>query len=204
MIKVDKDRYQFLKEILSQIPNGRGIEVGTFKGEFSKEILNMWDGTLIMLDVWRPLGGEYMDSSNHVNFENGVYGEVMSNIKGMEDRGIMLRCDSEIGSKIFEDESLDFVYIDANHAYSFVKQDISLWWPKVKKGGWICGHDYLDIDWWNDKNFDKNGVDKHIWNEYGYFGMFGVNPAVQEFCKETELIPYITSEFFGSWFVKKI
>lgn len=204
MIKVNKDRLQFLKEILNEIPKGKGIEVGTFKGELSKEILNMWDGTLYMLDVWRPLGNEYIDSSNHANFENGVYGDAMSNIRGFEDRGIMIRCDSEVGSNIFENESLDFAYIDANHAYSFVKQDIELWWPKVKKGGWLCGHDYIALDWWNDPKFDANGIDKHIWNENGYFGMFGVNPAVEEFCKDTGLVAYITGEFFGSWFVKKI
>jgi hypothetical protein len=59
------------------------------------------------------------------------------------------------------------------------------------------------MDWWNDPKFDKNGIDKHIWNENGYFGMFGVNPAVEEFCKETGNNAYITNEFFGSWFVKK-
>jgi len=203
-MRLEKDRLEFLKEILEPMPEGKGIEVGTFKGELSKEILTMWPGTLIMLDVWRPLGGEYVDSSNHANFANGVYGDAMSNIQGMEDRGVMLRASSEVGSKLFPDESLDFAYIDANHAYHFVKEDIALWWPKVKKGGWLCGHDYIAMDWWNDPKFDKNGIDKHIWNKNGYFGMFGVNPAVDEFCKAEGLVPYITQEFFGSWFVKKV
>jgi len=44
---------------------------------------------------------------------------------------------------LFEDESLDFVYIDANHEYKWVSSDIVLWFPKVKKGGWIGGHDYV-------------------------------------------------------------
>ena len=204
MINVEKDRLEFLREMLGQIPNGKGIEVGTFKGELSREILNMWNGTLYMLDVWRPLGSEYMDSSNHGNFEQGVFRDAMDNIKGLEDRGVMIRATSEVGADIFADESLDFAYIDANHAYAFVKQDIALWWPKVKKGGWLCGHDYIKMDWWNDPKFDKNGIDKHIWGEFGYFGMFGVNPAVEEFCKATGLNAYITNEFFGSWFVKKV
>lgn len=204
MINVEKDRLEFLREMLGQIPNGKGIEVGTFKGELSREVLKMWNGTLYMLDVWRPLGNEYMDSSNHGNFEQGVFRDAMDNIKGMEDRGVMIRATSEVGADIFADESLDFAYIDANHAYAFVKQDIALWWPKVKKGGWLCGHDYIKMDWWNDPKFDKNGIDKHIWSEHGYFGMFGVNPAVEEFCKATGLNAYITNEFFGSWFVKKV
>jgi len=42
----------------------------------------------------------------------------------------------------FEDESLDFVYIDGEHTYDGVKKDIELYLPKVKKGGYIGGHDY--------------------------------------------------------------
>jgi predicted O-methyltransferase YrrM len=41
-------------------------------------------------------------------------------------------------------ESLDFVFIDANHAYDYIKQDINVWLPKVKPGGLICGDDYID------------------------------------------------------------
>jgi hypothetical protein len=44
--------------------------------------------------------------------------------------------------KDFEDESLDFVYIDANHGFKFVAEDIYEWLKKVKKGGVISGHDY--------------------------------------------------------------
>ena len=44
--------------------------------------------------------------------------------------------------KDFEDNSLDFVYIDANHEYSFVFEDIIEWTKKVKSGGVVYGHDY--------------------------------------------------------------
>jgi hypothetical protein len=203
MIEVEKNRIEFIKEIVSKFPNGKGIEVGTFKGELSKEILNMWNGTLYMLDVWRPLGNEYIDASNHANFEHGVYREAMNNINGFEDRAIMIRSSSAIGSDIFPDESLDFVYIDANHAYDFVKEDIAKWYPKVKPGGWLCGHDHIKINWWSDLNFHENGIDKHIWSGSVYHGVFGVNPAVEEFCKKTGNNAYITNEFFGSWFVRK-
>jgi predicted O-methyltransferase YrrM len=42
----------------------------------------------------------------------------------------------------FDDESLDFVYIDANHRPDFVREDIREWTKKVKKGGIVSGHDY--------------------------------------------------------------
>jgi len=42
----------------------------------------------------------------------------------------------------FKDESIDFVFIDCDHVYESVKKDILAWWPKVKKGGIIAGHDF--------------------------------------------------------------
>lgn len=45
-------------------------------------------------------------------------------------------------NKNIPDESLDFIYIDGNHQYSSVLEDIKLWYPKVKPGGIFAGHDY--------------------------------------------------------------
>ncbi len=203
--KRDINRIDLIKEIGTEFPKGFGVEVGTFKGEFSKQILENWSGTLYMVDVWRCLGDEYIDSSNHGNFDIEIFGESIKNIKGHEDRGVMVRASSEIASNMFLDNSLDFVYIDANHAYDFVKEDIELWYPKVKKGGYLCGHDYIDLDWYNDPHFLENKKDKHIWSDGGkfYHGIFGVNPAVDEFCNENNYTPTITSEWFGTWLIKK-
>jgi hypothetical protein len=44
----------------------------------------------------------------------------------------------------FENESLDLVYIDGDHRFECVMIDILLWLPKIKIGGYICGHDYTD------------------------------------------------------------
>jgi hypothetical protein len=204
MEKRDITRIELINTIGKEFPNGKGVEVGTFKGEFSKEILENWEGTLYMVDVWRPLSDkEYLDSSNHNNFENGVYSEAMKNISGHEDRAVMVRASSEIAANMFEDNSLDFVYIDANHAYDYVVQDINLWYPKVKEGGYLCGHDYINMDWYNDPNFSPNGKDKHIYSSNFYHGVFGVNPAVDEFCTQNEYHSQVTNEWFGSWWLKK-
>lgn len=203
------DRIELIKSLLPDYPKGIGVEVGTFKGEFAQEIMKVWDGTLFLIDVWRDLGVEYNDSSNHKNFQGGVYGDCMRNIQGFEDRAIMIRATSEISSNFFEDNSLDFVYIDANHAYEFVKQDIELWFPKVKKGGLVMGHDYLKMDW-STPPFADNGIDKHIWLNGGdgeefnhYAGVFGVNPAVNEFCILNNYSPNFTDEWLGTWYFKK-
>jgi hypothetical protein len=203
------DRIELLNIIFTLNQTGKGVEVGTFKGEFSKEILQRWQGKLYMVDVWRELGEEYIDSSNHKNFDGGVYGDCMNNIKGFEDKGIMVRSTSKVASDMFTDNSLDFVYIDANHAYDYVRQDIELWYPKVKSGGWVMGHDYIKLDWL-EPPFTENGKDKHIWVNDGnggpyniYAGIFGVNPAVDEFCKEYNYQPNFTSEFFATWYFRK-
>ncbi len=202
-MKKDITRLDLFNEIKLNFEDGFGVEVGTFKAEFSKFILDNWNGTLYMVDVWRPLGDEYLDSSNHKNYQNQVYSHAMNNLQGLEDRGIMIRANSQKASEIFQDESLDFVYIDANHAYDFVVDDINYWYSKVKKGGYLWGHDYISLDWYNDPNFLPNQKDKHIYSKDFYHGVFGVNPAVDEFCKNNNYEPTITNEFFGTWLIKK-
>lgn len=206
--KLQEERTPVLTRKLRQIGAKKGVEIGVFKGQFSKELMENWDGTLYMIDPWRPLGEEYIDSSNHANHQN-AYTEAMDSIRGYEDRAFMLRGLSEELVNIFEDNSLDFVYIDGNHAYDYVKQDMELWWPKLKQGGLFAGHDYLGTDW-DDVNLLENGKDKEWWmkggnpeDEYRYAGIFGVNPAVNEFCAEKGYHFYITSEWTGSWhFIK--
>lgn len=180
-----------------------GVEVGVYKGDFSKEVLNKWKGTLYLVDPWKKLGEEYKDISNT---DDEIYRDVIKNIKEFDkdDRAIMIRCLSKNAVKLFNDESLDFVYIDANHAYDFVKEDLEIWWPKVKKGGYICGHDYLDIDWYKDPNFAENKKDKLIWLQSTFLGHFGVNPAVDEFCEKYNLYGSLSNEWFGSYFINKL
>jgi len=55
---------------------------------------------------------------------------------------VKLKGYSSTMSRMFSNNFLDFVYIDARHDYHSVYNDINCWLPKVKKGGWIGGHDY--------------------------------------------------------------
>ena len=192
-------RVELIQQLNKEKPNGIGVEVGVFKGEFSKIIMENWNGTLYMVDVWSSLSkDEYIDASDHGNFsENEIYGAAINNIKGYDDRAIMVRAKSEAASHMFEDNSLDFVYID---------QDINLWYPKVKPGGYISGHDYLSYIDYNDpnENFKGNGKDVDIYGHDGkYWGVFGVNPAVDEFCIANGYQPYVTKEYSGTWYLNK-
>jgi predicted O-methyltransferase YrrM len=70
--------------------------------------------------------------------------------------------------KRFSDQSLDFVYIDANHRFYHVAQDIRAWWPKVRMGGLLAGHDYFTY------GSVKKAVDEWAKGE-GYF-LFTTDP----------------------------
>ena len=205
-IKHEYDRSEFLNLLNKLCPKGRGVEIGVFKGDFSREVLGKWNGKLFMVDVWRELGDEYIDSSNHKNHLD-AYEKTMENIREFEDRGIMIRSTSKDCIDLFEDNSLDFVFIDANHAYDSIKEDINLWFPKVKKGGIFSGHDYINLEW-SETPYLENGKDKHIYtNTFSgrviYNGIFGVNPAVDEFCEDNGYELNITNEWFGTWWMIK-
>lgn len=205
--KIYNHRDLWIEDINKYIGVGKGVEIGVFKGEFSKQILKNWDGVLYMVDVWKALGDEYIDSSNHAHHST-AYKETMDNIQGYEDRAIMIRTNSKIASEMFEDESLDFIFIDANHAYEYVVEDIELWFPKLKKGGMFSGHDYILMDWYNDPNFLENKKDKHIYTfttdgKPFYNGIFGVNPAVDEFCEKMGYKVNHTGEWFSTWWFVK-
>jgi len=52
------------------------------------------------------------------------------------------RCCSVKAAAAFHDQSLDFIYIDALHTFDAVSRDLAAWWPKLRPGGLIAGHDY--------------------------------------------------------------
>jgi hypothetical protein len=198
------NREELVVKELNQRNYKTGVEIGTFKGYFAQHILRNWNGTLYMVDVWRELEKkEYTDISNRTT-EDNVWFEAMKAIDGFEDRALMLRMKSNQASKLFADDSLDFIYIDANHKYDAVKEDIELWWPKLKSGGMLAGHDYLKLDWSTTPKAE-NGMDVHIYDAptSHYVGLFGVNPAVDEFAKNKQYEVFQTDEWYGTWYLFK-
>jgi hypothetical protein len=196
-----KQREEFGEFLTSKNLIKKGVEVGSFKGKFARTILEKWEGVLYMVDPWYELE-DYNDMSN-IGLNQDAYLEAMRSINDFRDRAYMLRCLSKQAVDLFPDESLDFVYIDGNHEYSYVVQDIKLWYPKVKKGGIVAGHDYLDIDWYDHEYSEKN-KNKYMWgNGQHFIGVFGVNPAVDEFCKENNIEFSLTEEFSRTWYFEK-
>ena len=204
-----ENRHEICDLLNSQGLTGKGVEIGSFVGRYARHILDNWKGTLYLIDPWRePRKGSDVEGS--VN--NVVTPETMLKtakaLEGVEDRGIMIRALSHQAVDLFQDGSLDFIYIDGDHSYEGVKKDIQLWFPKVKKGGLVAGHDYLRLkkenDWFLDPNFLPNGKGKYIYFGGSYVGVFGVNPAVDEFVKKHDYELKATREsYFGTWYFLK-
>ena len=117
-----------------------GVEVGTSSGANAVEVIKEWKEVekLYCVDSY-PV---YADFKTQLAQTTLLFCAISNFIPQPK---IHLKLEDSIkAAKEFEDGSLDFVYIDANHSYDAVKADILAWLPKVKKGGIIGGH---DLDW---------------------------------------------------------
>ena len=203
-----ENRREICDLLNSQGLTGKGVEIGSFVGRYARHILDNWKGTLYLIDPWRKRPSSDVEYSDNDKVTPKTMLEAAKTLKGVEDRAIMIRALSHQVVDLFQDGSLDFVYIDGDHSYEGAKQDIRLWFPKVKKGGLIAGHDYLRLDnkgdWFVDRNFLPNGKDKHIYKDGSYMGVFGVNPAVDEFIGNNNYELRVTQEsYFGTWYFLK-
>lgn len=161
--------------------HGDGVEVGVLYGENAEKILQRWKcARLFLVDPYVHWPDDiYTDCTNTVDFEEARK-TAMDRLAGFTNKFFIAET-SEQASKMFADESLDFVYLDANHNPENITQDIGLWWPKVKPGAVFGGHDYYDRD------------DPHF--------KCGVQTAVTKFCEMERLKPVLCECL--SWFVKK-
>ena len=116
------------KQILSNNKCVTGVEVGVLRGENAREIMREWleVNTLYLVD-------------NYKNNEK-EYNTALEILRGWENRLEWIIDDSVQAAQTLYD--LDFAYIDGDHSYNGVKRDIEAYWPKIKKGGVLCGHDY--------------------------------------------------------------
>ena len=113
----------------------KGAEIGVERGTTTQQLLTSFpDLHIIAVDPWLD-GYEDWDLAE-------CRREFELRAKAFPDRITVLDTDSVSASKMVEDESIDFVFIDAVHTYEAVIADIAAWSPKVKGGGFITGHDY--------------------------------------------------------------
>jgi len=168
------NRRQFLLDILPK--ESVGAEIGVHLGEFSKQILDaISPRELHLIDPWEhqtssiyktawygggAIGGQTELDERYASvietFSQNIYDQQVKVHRGYS---------TDILQK-FQDQYFDWVYIDGNHLYEYVKKDIELSLQKVKSGGYITGDDYGEGGWW------QGGVKKAV-------DEFANNQAVQ-------------------------
>ena len=109
-------------------------EIGVFRGK----ITAMWNITLIH----RNFPYEYYAIDHFENPVYDLYEIAKQNLQPVIDKIHLVKNYSIEEAKNHPNESFDIVYLDASHEYADVKKDIYAWWPKIKKGGFLCGDDY--------------------------------------------------------------
>jgi hypothetical protein len=182
-----KSRYDIGHVLTEMGLLGRGVEVGVAFGENAEIILDSCEiSQLILVDPWN-----YVPNENPKGFADaikdwsGCYLYCEDKLRRFGDRAVMTRLSSVQGARAFQNNSLDFVYIDANHMRPYIDNDLNAWFDKVKKGGIFGGHDYHNV---NTENYQCN-----------------VKDAVDEFFSQTNYTIHVTNAEGDapSWYIIK-
>ena len=151
---------QLLKKIKTKLPDKRNFifklikknsvccEIGVWKGEFSELILKKNKPTkLYLIDPWKDFGDDYFDKKhNKYKQENQdlrfnlVNEKLKKNISNKQVE--ILKMTSEEAFGRLEHIKFDFIYIDGNHQYKFVKYDIENYFRLLNNSGYLIGDDY--------------------------------------------------------------
>jgi len=172
--------------LLEKMPKGAVCsEVGVWKGDFSDRILSITSPKkLHLIDPWefqsefpeRMYGGSVAKNQNDMDaIYQGVIKRFSNRPNVVFNRGKSKKIISE-----FKDNYFDWVYIDGNHYYEYVLNDLNYCLQKVKPGGFITGDDYT----WGEKY------------------CFPVKQAVLDFIRENDLERNL--KVLGSQFIIKI
>jgi len=179
-----KGRRGFPK-LLKEIGAKRIAEIGVADGENIQTLCECDPDIIVAIDDWAQ-PSRSTEFVHRTGIVNGFHPVVKM---ALQNRAILpIRLESEIAVKIFDDGFFDFVYIDANHTYKYVKRDIGIWWDKVAENGMLAGHDY--------NLCELRGPQ-----------VSGVKRAVHEFASERGLLVTIVEEespySFDSWVLVK-
>lgn len=143
-----------------------GVEIGVHDGDHALDMMeNLPIEKLYLIDPWMSYE-DYYESVGNPRKTTSALNERMrvtqKILKKYGNKVVFIRKLSEDAVGQFKDNSLDFVYIDGNHQYEFVKKDIEKYYPKIKKGGIIGGDDYTSS---SETELERFGVFKAV-NEF--------------------------------------
>lgn len=179
MSQFSENHQNTLKKLLAKIQdveNPQIIEIGSWLGQSTNVICNFMKnnkgGKLQVIDTFE---GSPDTALVGIAERTNIFEKFVNNMieLGHFDRININRASSIEISELFGNESFDFIFIDGDHRYDFVSKDIALYYPKLKKGGIVCGHDY-EGGGYNEEYINQDFVEnKH----------HGVVKAVNEFFK---------------------
>lgn len=181
-----KNRSQFGEYLNGLGLDGDGVEVGTGHGKFAEEILRSWRGRLLhCVDPWVDMTDDtrYVDRGNvSQDLQDRNYEQAKVRLTRFGERCRIHRRTSRQAAEQIADRSLDFAYLDSRHYREAVTEDLELWAPKIRPGGILAGHDYLD------------GVLPS--------GIFEVKSAVDAWaCKNNRAVTCSGEHVWRSWFI---
>lgn len=136
------------RDILGFVLNEMGLtgemaEIGVCRGHYSKEVLSVWKGKRYhCIDPWRVQDASvYLETQQSAEDQESFYQGVVA-LAREDSRVNIIRELSPEAERHFTLNQLDCVYLDGNHCYKAVMADLDAWWPKVRIGGILGGHDF--------------------------------------------------------------
>jgi len=132
-----------LAELFAELGFTKGVELGVDRGEYSEVLCKAnTQAQIFSVDPWLPSAYE---ANTYVNEKQEYFDKNYNETKqrlSKYNNCIIVRKTSEEALKDFPDNSLDFVYIDANHDFPNFVFDLHNWLKKIRPGGIMSGHDY--------------------------------------------------------------
>lgn len=134
------------KDIVNKSKDGAHfVEIGSWLGKSSAsmcvEIINSGKNIKFdCIDIWDV--GTWSSKTVEGMSADDLYNKFIKNMEPVKDTFTAIREDSTKAADLYTDNSLDFIFLDADHSYESVKRDITAWLPKVKSGGILAGDDY--------------------------------------------------------------
>lgn len=134
------NRFTDLPELFKELEFKSGAEIGVLYGTYSETLCqNLPDTKIYSIDQWvhYPVYKNFRKAEMY----EPIYQKAIKRLSQYSNN-IIIRKSSIEALNEFEDNSLDFVFIDADHRFQYVVNDIAGWSKKVRKGGIISGHDF--------------------------------------------------------------